>query len=277
MVYNDPDYLRIWLDYYGRQVAPRHCYIVDHGSDDGSTQGLDGFNVVRLPRSPQDDQRRATFLSEFCSALLLYYDAVLHVDVDEIVVADPRHHASLADCASASDRPVATAVGLNVLHRFETEPPFDPGRPVLRQRRFVFKSSSMCKPVLIRRPVVWSPGFHSADAPVTFEPLFLFHLRWFDLPTALRRLAKTRVMPWQDTAAGAHQRVSDAAMAQQFGGFASLPPSTADLDLTRPPVSVFAAEVIDSQRGRERDLYRISLDIWPSELWSVPPRFQDAF
>ena len=277
MVYNDPVYLRIWIDYYSRQLGARNLYVVDHGSDDGSTAELGDVNVIRLPRSPQDDPKRAGLISAFCSSLLAYFDCVLHGDADEILAVDPRIAPNLASYCATVSAPVLTAIGLNVLHRLGHELSFHPDRRVLEQRSWVFRSSSMCKPALIRRPVRWAPGFHSADAPVRFGDLYLFHLRWFDLDTALHRLAKTRTMPWQHADAGAHQRISDAEMVAQFEGFGRLHLDASDLDSCHPPISDFTATVEQSQRGRENDLFRISLDIWPDALWRVPERFRPLF
>ena len=139
MVYNDPTYLKIWVEYYSRQLGAKNLYVVDHGSTDGSTDHLRDVNVIRLPRSPQDDPKRAAFLSSFCSALLAYHACVLHGDVDEILVADPRVAPNLpAYCASVT-APVLTAIGLNVLHRLGHETPFTPERRVLAQRPWVFR------------------------------------------------------------------------------------------------------------------------------------------
>lgn len=277
MVYNDPVYLRIWTDYYSRQLGARNLYVVDHGSDDGSTAELGEINVIRLPRSPQDDPKRAGFISSLCSALLTYHDCVLHGDADEILVVDPRVAPDLPTYCATVSAPVLSAIGLNVLHRLGHELPFDPQRRVLEQRSWVFRSSSMCKPALIRRPVRWSPGFHSADAPVRFGELYLFHLRWFDLDTGMHRLVKTRTMPWAHKDAGAHQRVSDAEMVAQYEGFGRLRLDASDLDSRQPPISEFTAMVEDSQRGRENDVYRITLNIWANALWRVPERFRPLF
>ncbi len=276
MVYNEPDFLRIWCNYYARQFGARHLYVVDHGSDDGSTEALGDINVMRIPRSPQDDPKRAKFLSGFCSQLLDWYESVIYVDVDEMLVADPRTYPDLRHFCAANSQPVLNAIGLNVIHRLGHEYPYDPARPVLAQRSWVFSSSSMCKPVLIRRPVQWAHGFHSADAPAAFDQLYLFHLRWFDLDTGLRRLAKTRSMAWQFADAGLHQRVSDDEMVQQFTGFSGLPPDERDWDAAADPVRGFTDAVLASQIGREHEVFKISLDIWPHALWRVPERFRDC-
>jgi hypothetical protein len=52
MVYNEPDYMDIWCRHYARQVGAENCYVIDHVSDDGTTDGLGDVNVTRLARSP---------------------------------------------------------------------------------------------------------------------------------------------------------------------------------------------------------------------------------
>ena len=59
MVYNEPEYLPIWCRHYAKAVGPENCFIIDHGSDDGSTSSLPNFNVIRKsPRSPKDNEKR---------------------------------------------------------------------------------------------------------------------------------------------------------------------------------------------------------------------------
>jgi hypothetical protein len=121
MAYNEPLYAPLWASHYTGEVGAEHCTLVDHGSDDGSTAGL-GINVLRLPRSPQDDPRGAQFISSLCAGLLQWYDAVLCSDIDELLLADPSRFASLSAYAAAMPADVVTAVGLD-LHRIPNEDP----------------------------------------------------------------------------------------------------------------------------------------------------------
>lgn len=278
MVYNEAEYLPIWLKHHAAQVGRENCFIIDHGSDDGSTAGLSGCNVIRIPRSPYDPDRQSKFNSEFCSSLLNWYDWVVYSDVDEMIMADPRIAPNLIEYCRRPLPDKVTAIGLNIAHRLDQEGPLDFSLPVTAQRRYVFTASSMCKPILIQKPVTWSPGSHSCETPIAFDHLYLFHLRWADLPYGLRRLHKTRNMAWNEAFARNHQRVEDDKMIATFQGFARLPPvDDVDLAPSDPHVRRFLAAVEKSQAGRERDTFKIDLSIWADNMWRLPERFVGVF
>lgn len=276
MVYNEADFLPVWLRHYGALVGLEHCYVIDHGSDDGSTAALDPANRLRLPRSPHDDARRARFVSRFCDGLLEWYDWVLYTDIDEIVVPDPRLHSGLAALCALARGPVITAIGLN-LHHMPEEAPIDLATPLGAQRRWVRFTGAMCKPVLIRRGVNWAPGFHCADAPISFEPLYLIHLRWCDRDLGLKRLAKTRAMPWNDTEAGAWQRGTDAEYFALLEIFATMErESVTDFSLAAPPLAPAVAKFLASQAGREHETYSVDIGFNIDSLWPLPPWLRAA-
>ena len=282
MVYNEAQFLPVWLRHYAAQVPPRHCYVVDHGSTDASLapERLPaGLNVVRIPRSPQDDERRSSFISQLCASLLVWYEAVIYVDVDEMLVADPALHASLADyAATLPEDAVISAVGLDVVHCPDAEAALDWDVQTSLQRGWVRFTSSMCKPTLIRRPVRWAPGFHNIDAAPTFDELFLFHLRYADLPSGLHRLARTRSQAWVSEQAGSHQRMADTDWRDMLLGMAGLPRCEgATFGLGDPEMHAWLAKVMQSAESRRDERYRIDLHLSGDRLWRLPERFVGRF
>ena len=279
MVYNEPDFLPVWLRYYTTQLGSENCFVIDHGSDDGSTDSLDGaVMILRLDRSPHNDGERAVFVSKFAESLLSRYDFVLYSDVDEIVFSDPRIHTSLRKYCEGVTAPVVTAYGFELLFIRSCEKAADLSRPILEQRQWVRFASAMCKPVLISKPVSWAPGFHSVAEPVAFDGLFLFHLRWSDLAISLRRLSRSRVQLWADPDAGRWQRVSDSEYEQMLDGLATIPRNEGCSFFSFDPLLRDAAcHVTASQVGREDDTYKISLEIFADEAWRVPKAFSKLF
>lgn len=278
MVYNEPEYLPIWCRYYGHQLGPHNCFVIDHGSDDGSTRDLRGFNVVRIPRSPKDNAKRTRFVSRFCSNLLEWYDWALHCDVDEIVIADMRKYSGLREYLRGCEHEVVNAIGADVVHDVAAEAAMDLDRPVLEQRRWMRFSSSMCKPVVTQRPIEWSPGFHSADGPLCFADLSLLHLRYFDLELGLRRLGQTRAMPWSSDQAGLHQRVADSEFERMLRSWGRLPRGP-DGDGTGSHAAL--ARYVERVRATEKDhraaTYNLDIHIFGDELLRIPPEFRTAF
>ncbi|NHO31010.1 glycosyltransferase family 2 protein [Acetobacter fallax] len=279
MAYNEGELLPVWCRHYAAAAGAAQCYVIDHGSTDGSTESLGEVNRVRIPRSPQDDTRRTRFLSEFCASLLNWYDAVIHVDVDELLVADPSRFPSLSAYASAVEPGgVRTAIGFDVIHQQDEEPAIDWARPISEQRHWLRFSSAMCKPVLIRRAVTWAPGFHCIDDTPAFDDLYLFHLRYADQPSGLARLTRTREQPWASAEAGQHQRMPDTDWNNMLRGMSGLPRRD-DISLGTDDVTLghWVGRVTESTVFRKQDLYRLDLHISGEELWRLPQRFIGTF
>ncbi len=269
MSYNEPVWAGAWARHYARELGAEHCLLLDHGSDDGSAEGLP-VRVRRLPRTALDEAWRAAVIAEEVRALLRHYDAVIHTDVDELLVADPAHYAGLLDFADAVPEPVVTAVGLDLHHLPEEEPALDPLLPIGAQRQWVRFSAAMCKPVLVRRAVEWAPGFHCCDAPLVLDRLFLLHMRYADLDAGLRRLRRTRALAVAGPASE-HQRVPDGAFAGMMRAIAGLPRRDAPIDPWAAPLSCWLDRLRASRAFREQDLYKLDLGLAGDALWRLPP------
>jgi hypothetical protein len=277
MVYNEVDYTDLWCRHFARQVGAENCYVIDHGSDDGTTDNLGEVKVIRIPRSPYDVAEQSRIVSELANELLGSYDAIIHSDVDELLVADPRYHRNLHDCVLEMKGPAMHSIGLDLWHLAKTEAPIDITAPISLQRGWCWFNSALCKPAIIREPVNWSPGFHSIDTPVAFEHLYMFHLRYFDVERGLRRLAKTRAMPWANHHAGSHQRQADENWLKLVNDVAAKHKATGDIDVNTEPLASLLKKVLDSQKGREADTFKIDLGIYSDPLIPVPLRFKGRF
>ena len=279
MSYNEPVWARVWARHYAGQLGAEHCLVLDHGSDDGSADGL-GVPVRRLERSALDDAWRAVVVAEEVRELLRRYDAVIHTDVDELLVADPAYYSGLAGFAAMVATPVVTAIGLDLHHLPDEEAALDVaregrafeagGRRIGAQREWVRFSAAMCKPVLVRRPVTWSPGFHSCDAELVLDRLYLVHMRYADLGAGLRRLGRTRRQAVVDPATCAHQRVPDAEFEGMMRAIAGLPREIGVLDPFSAPLVEWLDRLRASRAVREREVYKLDLGLAGDVLWRLP-------
>jgi len=220
MVYNERVNLPIWIRHYTNHCPGATLFVIDHGSDDGSTRALSGVNIVPLPRTPFDDQTRVDFVADFQHALLRLYDVVIYTDCDEMLVADPLKNASLGSFLGTVKSDVIAPIGLNLHHLRGIEASIDLDAPILGQRRHVRFGSGACKPSIARMPLQWVPGFHWCDRiPDYRTDLYQFHLRRMDIAVSLARLQLTRSMPWSERALrrnwAERQRQSDAERIQE--------------------------------------------------------------
>ena len=273
MVYNEPDFLPVWAAHYRAAVGAEHCYVLDHGSDDGSVAAAGPYQVATLARSQLDEVWRADLVSRLCTALLERYDTVAYTDVDELLVADPRRFRDLTDLAATADADVLTAFGTNVLH-VEGEAPLDLARPITAQRRWTRPFSSLCKPVLARRPVQWAPGFHYADAASRFGSLYLFHIAYADNDITARRQAKRQRVA-RSEGHGVHHATAPDEMVRLMKACAALP-RDAEAQLGDEAERRFIAELLRDGRPAHGGRV-IAADREPPVLWGTPKWLEGAF
>ncbi len=194
-------FLPIWLDHYARSFEPRDIYVLDHGTTDGSTTGLDGrCNVIAVHRTESFDHAwlRST-VERFQRFLLASYDTVLFTEADELVIADPRRYADLGAYVDALEGLTARCTGFNVIHHPDSEPPLEPGRPVLAQRGSWHRAVDYDKRLLARTPLTWEKGFH-VERRFRAQPpdpeLILVHLHRADYDVCRERHRAAAARTW---------------------------------------------------------------------------------
>jgi hypothetical protein len=201
IVQDEPEFLPLWLAYYGRHFAPEDLYVLDHDSSDGSTAALEGrCNVVAVHRDTSFDHQwlRAT-VERFQAFLLSSYDTVLFAEVDEFVVADPEHHDGLGAYLDGLREPAACCTGFNVVHYPDQEPPLRLGEPILAQRSWWHRSDLYSKRLVARVPLTWGQGFHDEARFRDIAPdpsLLLVHLHRADYERCLARHRASAARTW---------------------------------------------------------------------------------
>ena len=180
-VYNELFNLPIWLKHYGSAFGPENTFVVDRGSDDGSTDNLRQVNLIKLPRKKFDEQAKTNFMSSLHRALLNFYDTIVISDCDELLTTDPTHFGSIRDFIDGVDFDYVSAIGIDIVHILNKEAPLDLSTPILAQRQYGRFYSRQCKTLITRVPLSWLPGFHFCDKPPRIdERLFLFHTKLVD-------------------------------------------------------------------------------------------------
>lgn len=269
MAYNEPLFLPMWRRYYSRAVGEENLFVIDHGSDDGSTSDLGRVQRIRLQRPTKgfDEDERALLVSRFHCSLLTVYQTVIYTDVDEFLVPDPAKYTGLADFLRANQAPVINPVGLEVHHVTSTEADLDLRKPVLSQRRYVQFSSQYCKPLISRVPILWGVGFHSSHhgAPVISRDLYLFHLKLMDCQLALERHRRHSKLTWSENALSKghswHQRLNETEFLRRM-----FPLSAAEAERAHTSPFDFSDDIKRTERGES----------FMGRVVAVPERFRDV-
>jgi hypothetical protein len=200
IAYNEPLMIPLWSKYYAKQLGAENLFVLDQGSDKTYGVGLPkGVNIIRFPREEFDNWLIARIVAIFQRLLLESYDTVIYSDSDEFICSDPQalKGKSLAEHLRSLPVPVGITTGYNLVHDIATEGAYDPTRPLLSQRRFVHRMTTMDKPLISRVPLNWVPGFHNAaEGGITVPGLYMLHLRWFDLDQALVKGGHYRSSAW---------------------------------------------------------------------------------
>jgi hypothetical protein len=203
IVQNEPLFLPLWLDHYGRYFDRTDLYVLDHDTEDGSTaEAGTRCNVLRVHRDKSFDHAwlNAT-VTAFQTFLLHSYERVLFAEADEMVVADPAHYDGLDDYIERCPDPVARCTGFEVVHYPDEEPPLQFDRPLLAQRNYWHASRLYSKPLLSAVPMSWSLGFHEAVAFPDLRPdpgLLLVHLHRIDYGACVARHRATAARNWNE-------------------------------------------------------------------------------
>ena len=174
-------YFPLWYRYYSRQIDASGMFVVTQGTPASAFADYRLGGVFAMPPAAFDEQRRAAAISTFVASLLQYFDIVVHTDTDEMLVADPRMYPSLGEYLAKLKLPYVTARGIDIFQR-EGEAEIDFGQNILiKQRKYGYLTSSMCKTAVTTMPITWSQGFHYCSVYPAFDALYMVHLKRLDL------------------------------------------------------------------------------------------------
>jgi hypothetical protein len=196
IVHDESFFLPIWVGYYSRFFSSEDMYVLDHDTRDGSTNRND---IVRIPVTHEtvDHVWMRDALEQLQHRLLERYDSVIVVDVDELVVPDPRV-GSLGDYLDRFDSDFVNCHGVEIVHEKDEEKPYDPSIPIVEQRHYWKRNQWYDKPALARVPMHWIPGFHTrTDARSNpDENLYLVHLHRLDYDACRERHERRSQLAW---------------------------------------------------------------------------------
>ena len=210
-VYNESVNLPLWVKHYGRSFGASNLFVINHGSDDGSVNGLGEVNVINVAHTPFDDNKKSLALSSMHLALLQHFDCVIITDCDEFLAPDPQKYDSLRTYIEVKRPSAATCIGLAVHHILDREPPLDVSKPILSQRNIAYFCGPATKPLVSSLPTIWAAGGHICSVEPSFDPdLFVFHMKYMDYGFGVQRQLVNAENAWseaqQSSGHGLHHR-----------------------------------------------------------------------
>jgi hypothetical protein len=172
-------YFPAWYAYYIHEFGAEniHVFTYPEHREEFSAYLLGGIHVLE---EGYDDDVRMKAITAFVETQLQWHDAVIRVDVDEFILADPDKFPNLLSYLKTWNGSHLTAYGFDVIQSLD-EPEIDLTKPLLEQRRFAYALNAMNKTCVARVPLKWSRGFHYCSLPPCFGELFLLHMKRADI------------------------------------------------------------------------------------------------
>jgi hypothetical protein len=179
----------LWHKYYASHFGPENLFVIRYINTPGDFNKYKLGGVISIP-AHYDNELRARFLSSYCTTLLQFYNYVIRVDVDEILIPDLRIHKNLKTYMDSLDRPYVTAMGLDVIASRDDLPLNSEEKIIIRQRKFAYPNTSLNKTSIVGTPTRWRGGFHCCTLYPKFHELYLLHLKLIDIDQQVKWAAE---------------------------------------------------------------------------------------
>ncbi len=282
-VFNEKRQLPRWIKHYSKQVSSiGDLWIIDHGSNDGSTTELESeINLIALDREEgkgRYESWRIEFASDLVNRLLQDYSRVICCDCDEYIVVNPAIAESLSSYFSQNASVESNScIGFDILHDYAEEPPL--GENLLSEvRQKLQLVGAMCKPSVADRskPKRWSKGFHCSNYKPIYGDLYLFHSRYADIDDGLCRLGLTREIDNPELCNNNnHHTISDDTYRKWVSDWCNFPISNEEI--TSQTGKVFDYLQSHSWKTDKDGIYSFDYSHRSKEIYILPKRFRGVF
>ena len=217
IVKNEDYFIPIWIKHYQRFFDNSDIYVLDHQSNDGSTDKLEVNLVNVINEVAFDHQWLVDTVQNFQRKLLNEYECVLFAEADEIIYSNEMDFKDLVDKFLQSDKPFLKCVGYEIMQDLEKEKTITKDDSIIENRNYWFSDWRYNKPLLSKIAINWAWGFHNfSHYPPDNENMYDFgltlcHLHRVDFEFMLKR-HEDRAKNWNmknDGESGWHHKVGD--------------------------------------------------------------------
>lgn len=161
IVKNEYYFLPIWLKYYKQFFSDADIYVLDHQTDDGSTDNLTVNVVPIINEMAFDHQWLVNTVQDFQTSLLEKYESVIFAESDELLYSPDMSLNVLIDTFLANpEKQYITCEGYEIIQDLNDEKPLEIGEEIFKNRKFWFRHGDYDKTLISKIPLTWVWGFH---------------------------------------------------------------------------------------------------------------------
>ena len=197
IVKNEYYFLPKWINHYSKFFDKKDIYILDHESNDGSTDNLN-VNIKRIIHNLAfDHQWLVDTIQNFQKELLEKYECVIFAESDELLYSLDKDLNLIIDDFLKVNDPYITGIGYEIIQDIENEKFLNDTEEIILNRNYWFRHPLYDKTLISKVPLRWQWGFHDIiGAPKNFSfNLYLAHLHRCDFKLMVKR-HQERAMKW---------------------------------------------------------------------------------
>jgi hypothetical protein len=189
IVKNENYFLPIWIKHYKKYFDESDMYVLDHQSNDGSTDNLSVNVVPVINELAFDHQWLVDTVQNFQKDLLEKYECVVFAESDELLYSTEKPlNEVIGELINNPSQDFITCQGYEVIE-MKGEISLTPEDEIFKNRNYWFKTTNYEKTLISKIPLNWCWGFHYANGkPKLFtNGVFMAHLHRVDFEMMLKR------------------------------------------------------------------------------------------
>ena len=192
-IYNEFEFVEIFLKHYSELTHPSNIYLIDHWSENTGFYQLAeryGCQVLKIPRGETDETNMKSFCEYFQRFLLTKYSWVIYADIDELLVhrsgAEGLRKLLIEDEWRGLYAP---EFAYEIYHEPNKEPEFDFSKKITLQREYLVSNKYFHKPTVTSAQAFWGTGFHEAlnSNARKLKDLWLIHINYISAAYRVKR------------------------------------------------------------------------------------------
>jgi hypothetical protein len=161
IVKNEYYFLPIWLKYYKQYFNDSDIYVLDHQTNDGSTNNL-SVNVVPIVNELAfDHQWLVDTVQNFQKELLEKYECVIFAESDELLYSpDFKLNDLIDNFLNDNNLTHLSSIGHEIIQDLNNEKSLSINDEILENRNYWFRDDMYDKTLISKIPLKWEWGFH---------------------------------------------------------------------------------------------------------------------